>query len=116
MGHYYADLACDKCGNIRCTCPPKKEKPNRNWIVKHNFTVQRVVDFDADPKNTATQTKYGPIPQNPLLLRLGKKEFKTREEAEQHARELCEGAVEELRKRLTVMKKVLKVERPWEQK
>lgn len=116
MGHYAAEMMCDDCGNLRCTCPPKKEKPNKSWIVNHDFTIQRVQDFDADPANNVSNTKYGPIPQNPVLLRFGRQQFKNREDAEAHAREMCEQAVEATRDRLTRLKKILKVERPWERK
>lgn len=116
MGHYAVDFQCDTCGKLRCVCPPKKEKPNTNWIVKGDFSVQRICDFDADPENNTIRMKYGSIPWNPIMNRMGAKEFKKREDAELHARELCEAAVEAARLELAAIKKVCKVTRPWEKK
>ena len=120
MGHYRADLACDTCGEVRCVCPPKKEKPNRNYIVADGFKVMTVEEFDADPAHNTQKMRIGGStysqPINPILYRLGKKEFKKRHDAEVHARELCEAAVEEARARLLTLKNILKVQRPWEKK
>ena len=118
MGHYYADLMCDDCGKLSCVCPPKKEKPNRNFIVTDDFRVVKVTEFDADPANNSRKIKLGTLttsmPVNPLLSRMHKKEFKRRHDAEVHARELCESAVEEARQHLLSLKNILKVQRPWE--
>jgi hypothetical protein len=116
MGHYAAEMQCDTCGKLHCVCPPKTEKPNRNFIVTGDFKVVTVAEFDADPANTGTQTRYGRIPMNPIFYRMGKKEFKKRADAEVHARELCEAAVESARAQLTNLKNILKVQRPWEKK
>jgi len=115
MGHYASEMMCDRCWNLRCTCSPKKEKPNTNWIVKNDFTVQRICDFDADPENNTMKMRYGAIPYNPVMRRVGAKEFKRREDAEVHARELCEQAVEQARENLLRLKKICKVIRPWKQ-
>lgn len=120
MGHYASEMMCEKCGNLRCTCPPKKQKPNRNFIVADGFTVMTVEEFDADPKHNTRKMSIGSTTYtesvNPILHRLGKQEFKKREDAEVHARELCEAAVEEARARLLKLKNICKVQRPWEKK
>lgn len=33
MGHYYADLMCDACGKVRCTCPAKPLPSESLWAV-----------------------------------------------------------------------------------
>lgn len=116
MGHYAAEMQCDKCGNLRCTCPPEPKKPNRNFIVTDDYRVVTVDEFDANPDNNTVRTKWGGIAMNPLLYRMGKKEFKKRTDAETHARELCEAAVEKARAQLLELKNILKVQRPWEKK
>lgn len=116
MGHYRADLACDDCGNVRCTCPPKKVKTEKGFIVTTDWRVVTVAEFDADPANNVVKMRYGDIPTNPVLKRLGSEIFKKRENAEAHAREMLELEVEKTRARLAGLKKLLKVTRPWEQK
>lgn len=39
MGHYYADLMCDKCGELRCVCPTKREPSITQWYVNDHFAV-----------------------------------------------------------------------------
>jgi hypothetical protein len=113
-------MACGKCGNARCTCPPKKEKPNTNFIVTDDFKVVTVAEFDADPANNTVKVSYlggaviGRSPLNPVARRFNKPEFKKRVDAEAHARDLCEQAVEETRAELQRLKNILKVQRPWE--
>lgn len=107
MGHYRVDMACDTCGEVRCTCPPPPEKPNRNFIVTDNYRVVTVDEFDAECVQ---------LGRYPMLERMGKTEFKKRIDAEVHARELCETAVEQIRADLLELKNVLKVQRPWEKK
>lgn len=29
MGHYYAEMMCDKCGELLCKCKPKKVKKKK---------------------------------------------------------------------------------------
>ncbi len=118
MGHYRADLACDTCGEVRCQCPPSPKKPNNNFIVADGFRVMTIDEFDADPQYNSIPMKFGGQvirqPFNPIFSRLGKKEFKRRKDAEAHAMELCEAAVEDARQRLAELKNILKVQRPWE--
>jgi hypothetical protein len=89
MGHYAAEMMCDRCGNVRCTCPPAPKKPNGNFIVTNDFRVVTIDEFDADPANHSTPTSYGPVAMNPELYRVGKEEFKRRADAEEHAQRLC---------------------------
>lgn len=106
MGHYRADLTCGMCGSLHCSCPLPKLEPNTNFIVTDDFEVVTVKEFDARQ----------PTIINPMFYRMGKKEFKRRHDAEVHARELCEAAVERTRAQLAQLKNILKVRRPWEKK
>jgi hypothetical protein len=114
MGHYYADLMCNECGRVNCICPCKPEKPNKNWVVDSDYTVIQVHNFHK--KYATIQTKYGPIPGMTVIMLMGKEQFNTRREAEEQARLMCEKAVELLRTELLALKKILNVDRPWEQK
>lgn len=116
MGHYASEMMCDACGNLRCTCPPPPKKPNTSFIVTSDHRVMTVDEFDAAPENNRLKTKYGSMPLNPVMLRMGLQQFKFRPDAETHARERCEAAVEDARAHLARLKKILKVERPWESK
>lgn len=113
MGHYYADMACQKCGNLRCTCPAKPHKPEKGWIVDDDFMVLSLADFDA--KKLKSQSKrFQPL--SPLFYRLGHTIYKSRRAAEKGAMKECERRVEETRAQLLHLKNVLKVQRPWEKK
>lgn len=108
MGHYAAEMQCDKCGNLHCTCPSKKEKPNKKFIVADDYQVMTVDEFDTHLRSITSV--------NPLVYRVGKLEFEKREDAEVHARERCEAAIEKCRAQLTTLRNILKVQRPWERK
>lgn len=106
MGHYAAEMQCDTCGNLRCTCPPLPDTTEQHWVVAEDYTVQRAIDYQ---KNCG----HGALA---YMSRMMKKHYKKREEAEEAARFACEAAVEAARTHLSRLKKVLKVERPWERK
>lgn len=107
MGHYAAEMMCDTCGNMRCTCPPEPKKPNSDFIVTDDYRVVTVDEFDA---------LYARPDMNPCLFRMGKKQFKKRANAEKHAMEMCEFAVGQARAALLHLKRTLKTVRPWEKK
>jgi len=116
MGHYASEFQCDDCGKVRCICEPSPSPPNLNYIVTDDFQVVTVDEFDTDPANYTKRVRYGNFLNNPYVYRMDKKEFKKREDAERHAMELCEMAVERARLHLAELKNVLKVKRPWEKK
>jgi hypothetical protein len=109
MGHYASEMMCDKCGNVRCTCPVEKSKPQKGWYITPDFRVITVEEADAE--FTAT---FGP--RALFSFRKTRKLHRTREEAEIVAREACEVAVEMHRVKLNEMKHLLKTVRPWEKK
>jgi len=99
-------MQCDHCGRLRCTCPLPPDKTANYWLVAEDYRVMRAKDY-ADSKG------HGGLA---YLARMMKKHHKKREDAEAEARLRCEAAVEAAREQLTRLKKVLKVERPWEKK
>lgn len=98
MGHYYSEMMCEKCGNVRCTCPPKPSKQEKGWIVDDNFTVITVKEFDE--KHRYQKLKYGYIEINPLLSRMDRKIHTTRKAAEQAAAVQCEACITRLQEQL----------------
>lgn len=107
MGHYAAEMMCNKCGNLRCTCPVKIQKPKTGWVVTGDF---RVITTEEDNKT------YSKFPSSLYLHQMQRAVYKKREEAEKAALTLCEEAVETQRKHLYELKRILKTERPWEKK
>jgi hypothetical protein len=101
MGHYYADLMCDTCGEIRCTCPPKPDRSDRHFIVLHDYRVM----------TKAEATKAG---MNPLT-RMFTPSFATREEAEVAAKASVEHDLAQAKSRLDYLKAV-KAAKPWKAK
>lgn len=114
MGHYAAEIQCDDCGNLRCTCVRPDAKPETGWLIDNDFAVITVQEFDT--KYSVHKTTYGPIPGHPRIARMHKTIYKTRANAEKGARKACEQAVEKTRADLLALKNILKVKRPWEKK
>jgi hypothetical protein len=51
MGHYASEMMCNKCGNCRCTCPPKKEPAKGAWVFDcRTFKAIKAVDLIAKKK------------------------------------------------------------------
>ena len=105
MGHYAAELQCDRCGYIRCACPLPVDR-KLHWFVVDGFEVCTVEEFLFRYRSEAS-----------VRMRLA---FMTRYEhrfdAEELARIECEEAVNAARANLTRLKRICKVERPWEAK
>ena len=105
MGHYAAEMQCDKCRSFNCTCPLPPDKTANHWVVAEDYQVMRAGDY--------ADSKGGNLT---YLARTMRKHHPKRKDAEEEARLLCEAAVEAARAQLTRLKKVLKVDRPWEKK
>ena len=48
MGHYYAEMMCDECGHLRCTCArksPAVEREEGSWVVTPQFDVVRGAEY-----------------------------------------------------------------------
>ena len=86
MGHYYVDMMCDTCGKIQCTCPQKPDMTHLKWIVDEDLMVIQIQDFDK--KHAVIQTKYGPIPGTPILLRYKRKSFDEKKDAKAYSETL----------------------------
>lgn len=108
MGHYASEMMCDKCGNVRCTCPVEKSKPQKGWYITTDFRV--ITAEEADAEYTRAHGGTWGLYSFQMLRKL----HKTREEAEVLAREACELAVETQRAKLSELKHLLKTVRPWE--
>jgi hypothetical protein len=106
MGHYYADMMCDTCGQVRCVCIRPEQDEQLDSFIVDRFEVMSVREF--------MDRHRGDVMLN-MLLAMNKK-YKTRLAAEKAARKACEQAVEAARFNLTLLKKTLKVDRPWELK
>ena len=109
MGHYASEMMCDKCGNVRCTCPVEKNKPQKGWYITPDFRV--ITAEEADAEHTKAHGSWGLF-----SFQMTRKLHKTREQAEVVAREACEVAVEMQRAKLSELKHLLKTVRPWEKK
>jgi hypothetical protein len=105
MGHYAAEMQCDKCGNLRCTCPPPPDKTQNHWVVGDGYTVLQAQAYQ-------DSCGHGQLAFFSCMM---KKHYKKCEDAQEAARVACEAALEHTRQQLTKLKKTLKVERPWEQ-
>lgn len=56
MGHYYAEMMCEKCGRVRCSCPPTPPSSKENWFMKNGKTVaQWRADFIKDVEETSAK-------------------------------------------------------------
>lgn len=98
MGHYYADMMCDTCGNIRCTCP-REERIDTRWVIdEETCTVMQVFEFD---KAKAIPGLSG----RGMIMRSSLEHFDTKEEAEEELRETYWMRVDELRKDLEAAEK-----------
>lgn len=107
MGHYAAEMQCDKCGNIHCKCVLKPDNTDtKKWIVEteNNYTVIQVGDYDK--KYATLPSKFGPVDGMPLLRRCKRKHFDLKSEAQAHAKQLIEEAIFELKKRLHELESV----------
>jgi hypothetical protein len=105
MGHYAAEMMCDVCGQVRCICVQQVVDDSDSFVVE-GFEVLTVREF---------RERFAG--SNALNMKLAfKKKYKTRLGAENAARKACEEAVEAARFNLTLLKKTLKVTRPWELK
>ncbi len=103
MGHYACDMRPEWFGDK----PSKTDRcTDRDWVVGKNYEVMTAIEF---------QNSCG-AGQLAFMERMMKKHYLKREDAEVAAREACEAAVESARQQLLRLKRVLKVQRPWEKR
>lgn len=85
MGHYYADLACSKCGCLVCACPVIKPAPKKpQWIIDRTLWVAQRYE----------------MPSHAMALNFSDsmvKKYDTKEEAEADIPELIRIKRDELR-------------------
>lgn len=101
MGHYASEMHLNELTSESI------EDSKLHWfIVDTDFGVQTAQEFLA--KNDHSEGA------RMRLIFLNR--FEHRKQAELYARESCERAVETARIRLSILKKICKVTRPWEKK
>lgn len=111
MGHYASEMSCSTCGGIgagsyQCICPPPVDRTANWFVIDSDFTVQTCDEFLKKNEH-----------QSGARMRLAfMTKFEHRDQAELYARDDCERAVQTARERLTALKKICKVIRPWEKK
>lgn len=98
MGHYYADLMCDQCGQIRCRCPRKPEPPPTGFIVNSDYTVLPASEY------IAATNKYG---QGHLNYMFAKKHA-TRELAETAALASLDADIDAMEAQLVTLRELRK--------
>lgn len=108
MGHYLADIICDRCGNRTCTCPAVEQPQPPRFIITDDYRVVTVDEFDAECRARNPTSSV-----NPVFHRWGKREFERRDEAEQFALELCEAALEKATAAVIKLTNYINL-RPWE--
>lgn len=110
MGHYAAEMQCDKCGNTRCNCVLKPDNSDaEKWIVEieNYFTVIQVRDYDK--KYATLPGKFGPVDGMPLLRRCKRKHFDVKSDAQAHAKQLIDETISELKGKLIALEAVRSV-------
>lgn len=92
MGHYAAEMQCNTCGRMHCNCVSKPD-PDK-WIVDDDFMPILTSDFDK---------KYS----TPIMKRLYRKKFDTREEAYQHGTQLIRHGINDATRRMENLQRTL---------
>lgn len=108
MGHYAAELMCDDCGNLRCTCPSKPDKTLHHYLVDTEDQYRVITKADFIQKYT-TQGMY------PWVQLCHVKLFKKKEDAIAHVSVLAAErinflteSIKEKKKQIRVLQKLLK--------
>ena len=84
MGHYYADLACSKCGDLRCSCETASgEQWVNQWVVGDGFKVIRASDYQRENN----QQGLG------FMRRMSLQHFAKKSDAMDHAKTELEAAI-----------------------
>ena len=85
MGHYRSEMMCNKCGDVRCSCPPKKEDvEGEMWVVDALYNIMTGAEFRKTHNTGFSYYNY---------LRMQK--FAIREEAVTHALKSIEDQITE---------------------
>lgn len=77
MGHYRSEMACDRCGNMRCTCP--RTPTPVQWLIDTDGVVMTTAEHDK--KHSMVKSKFGPIQGTPLIRRMRFTLYPTKEDA-----------------------------------
>jgi len=96
MGHYYADLMCDRCGKLPCICPPKAPEKRGPVFVIHEYEVLTLEEWKA--KRVALLGR-GAQPAD-FLAEMVIEKFPTKETAENAAKRMLDSDIRHLNQRL----------------
>ena len=77
MGHYYAEMACSICGNIHCTCPPKPDTTDHQWVIDDELNVVYSIDYQKALQKKGDQLAF--------FKRTYKKHYDHKDEAQEEA-------------------------------
>lgn len=95
MGHYYTNLACSKCGDLRCTCETaSNEEWVNQWVVGSEFKVVRASEFQRENN----QQGLG------FMRRMSLKHFAKKSDAMAHAKTELEAAIAAAEARVVTLK------------
>ena len=108
MGHYYAEMACNRCGRINCICPRPPDNRGSRWINDDDPEFSPISVLEFDTKYAVIKTAYGDVNGMPMMYRLKKAEFKTQEEATAHSKVLLAEHIARLETRLVEIKATIK--------
>jgi hypothetical protein len=94
MGHYFADLMCDACGEVRCRCEPIPAKKTDPWVVDDDFGVVRASDYQK------ANDKFG----LGYLRRMSKTHFDEKSDARAEAKKQLDAAIKTTEEQLVNLK------------
>ena len=98
MGHYAAEMMCDKCGRVSCVCPPKPDTDQLLWVLD-GFTPIQICDFDK---------KHAVHRLSPWVYRLDKIKYSTKAEAAAAIPALAAEHITQLKERIKKCKDDIK--------
>lgn len=93
MGHYRSEMSCERCGEPRCVCPRKPDKPDVRWVVASDFEVLQGYEWLAREKNRKLPADANAMEQARHYVRkeslstklMMMEHFDTKVQAERHA-------------------------------
>ena len=101
MGHYAAEMQCDKCGKLRCVCPPKPDESLKMWVVTDDYEVMKASAFEKADGSSMAHFK-----------RIMRTHYPTKKAAKEAAREQIIAAIKDARLRLCHLEKKLSPDSP----
>lgn len=75
MGHYRAEMICDTCQQMRCTCPRKPDPSEKHWVISDDYQIMTALDF----QTANNESGMG------FWRRMTRSQFKSKKAAHAHA-------------------------------